>query len=197
MQSLTRNEARIVDFLIRNFMEKNSINEIGRRLKISPRGAYMILKKLERLKAAIPEKIGNAIYYKINLDEEIGAKLSEYVLVQNELNAYSQLLAEDLMPLRKIALGCVLFGSVLTRGREVNDIDLLIMLEKKDFGKIKNALDEIKALKPKKLHEVMQTREDLLNNIRKKDEVILEIMKKGRVLWGAEVIVEAIRNGAG
>lgn len=181
--------------MIRNFREKNSINAIARRLNLSSRGAYKILKKLENIKAITPEKIGNAIYYKINFSEEIGVKLSEFVLVQNELNSYSQIQAEDLKPLKDIVLGCVLFGSVITKGKEAKDIDVLIILKKKDVSKVNSVLNKVKSLKPKKIHEVLQTKEDLINNIKKNDEVVLDIIKTGKVLFGAEIVVEAIKRG--
>ena len=185
-----------MDFLVRNFKERNSINGIGRRLNISPRGIYKILKKLENINAAKPEKIGNAIYYKVNLDEEIGIKLAEYILVQNDLNAYAKVQAEDLEKLKDAASSCVLFGSVLKKGREARDIDVMIILEKKDFKKVHQKLEEIREMKPKKIHDIMQTKEDLAKNIRKNDEVVLDIIKTGKVLWGSEIIVEAIKNGA-
>ena len=197
LQSLTKNESRVIDFLLRNFREKNSINAIARRLDLSSRGAYKILKKLEKSKAIAPEKIGNAIYYKINLNEEIGVKLSEFILMQNELNAYLQIQAEDLMLLKNVSLSCVLFGSVLTKGKEAKDIDVLIVLEKKDVKKVSLVIDKIKSLKPKRIHEVLQTKDDLVKNIKKNDEVISDIIRTGKVLWGAEIILEAIKNGTG
>lgn len=194
MESLTKNEARAIDFLIRNFKEKNSINELGKKLSISPRGIYKILKKLEKAKALIPERIGNAVYYRINLNEDPVLKLAEFVLMQNSLNPYAQIQAEDLKQLKGIAQSCILYGSVLTKGREARDIDVLIVLDKKHFTKVNDILDKIKSLKPKKVHEVMQTKEDIMNNIKKGDKVVLDIIRKGKVLWGAEIIVGAIKN---
>lgn len=195
MNSLTENEARIVDFLIRNFKERNSINGIGRKIKISHTGAHKILRKLEKIKAVKPERIGNAIYYKANLDNELGLKLAEFVLAQNELIPYSKVQADDLKPLQGIASSCILFGSVLSKGREAGDIDVMLVVEEKDFKKLYKKLDEIKEMSPKKIHDIMQSREDLAKNIKKNDEVILDIIKNGRILWGSEIIVEAIKNG--
>ena len=195
MHSLTENEAKIVDFLIRNFKERNSINEIGRKLNISPPGAHKILRKLEKIKAVQPEKIGNAIYYKANLNNELGLKLAEYVLSQNELIAYAKVQADDLNSLHGIASSCILFGSVLSKGRDARDIDVMLVVEEKDFKKLHKKLEEIKEMSPKKIHDAVQSREDLVKNIRKNDEVILDIIKKGRILWGSEIIVEAIKDG--
>jgi len=66
MQSFTKNESRVIDLLIRNFREKNSINEIGRRLSLSARGAYKILKKFESEGIVKPKAISNIISYKLD-----------------------------------------------------------------------------------------------------------------------------------
>ena len=196
MYGLTENEAKVMDFLVRNFNERNSINEIGRRLKITPMGVYKILKKLESIHAVIPEVTKYGTFYRADLLEEIGSKFSELVLIQNELNDYSKVLEEDFEQLKSVTLSCILFGSVIKEGSKARDIDVLLVLEKRNFKKVHNKLEEIKELKPKKIHDVMMTKEDLVKTIRKNDEVVLDIIKGGKVLWGSEIIVEAIKNGA-
>jgi predicted nucleotidyltransferase len=192
-QGLTINESRVVDFLLRHFDERNSINQVARRLTISPRGAYKILKKLESLNVTRPEKIGNAVYYSLNLSEAYGRKLAEFVLVQHALNSYAQLQAEDLVPLRPFVQSIILFGSILTRGKEARDIDVLLILDKKNYNKALDELHKIRSIKTKKIHEIVQTLDDLKANIRKKDEVIMNIIKTGQVLWGPETLIEAIK----
>ena len=198
MYSLTKNEARVMNFLARNFDERNSINEIGRKLKLSPMGAYKILKKLEKINAVKSEKIGNAAYYKINLDEEIGRKLAEFVLVQNEFNnTYAKVYAEELRKLKDAALSCIMYGSILKIGKEARDVDALIIIEKKDYTKASKKLDEdIRQLAAKRIHDVMMTKEDLANNLKNGNEAMIDMLKYGQVLWGADVIVEAIKYGA-
>lgn len=195
MFSLTVNEARIIDFLIRNFRERNSINALARKLEISHTGVHKILRKLERVKAVKPEKIGNSIYYKVNLDEGVGIKIPEFVLAQNELSSYAKVIEEDLKILEPLTQSCILFGSVLKKGREARDIDVLLIFEKKNFKKVHQKLEEIREMKPKKIHDVMMTKEDLVKNIKKNDEVVLDIIKNGKILWGSGIIVGGIKNG--
>lgn len=195
MFSLTVNEARIIDFLIRNFRERNSINALARKLEVSHTGVHKILRKLESVKVLKPEKIGNSIYYKVNLGEGIGVKIAEFVFAQNELNSYAKVIEEDLKVLEPLTQSCILFGSVLQKGREARDIDVLLVFEKKNFKKVHQKLEEIREMKPKKIHDVMMAKEDLVKNIKKNDEVVLDIIKNGRVLWGSGIIVEGIKNG--
>lgn len=197
MQNLTVNEARIMNFLVRNFKEKNSINAIAKKLKLSPMGAYKILKKLERANAIRAEKIGNAIYYKANLDEEIGRKYAEFVLVQNEFsNTYAKIYAKYLKKLKDVALSCILYGSILKAGKEAKDVDALIIIGKKDYKKMSSKLEDIRLIAIKTIHDIKMTKEDLANNLKRNNEAMIDMMKYGQVLWGSDIIVEAIKNGS-
>lgn len=197
MQSLTVNEARVMNFLVRNFKERNSINSIAKKLKLSPMGAYKILKKLEKANAIRAENIGNAIYYKANLEEEIGRKYAEFVLVQNEFsNTYAKIYAEDLRKLKDVALSCILYGSILKIGKEARDVDALIIIEKKDYKKVSSKLADIQLIATKRIHDIRMTKEDLANNLKRSNESMIDMLKNGQVLWGAEIIVEAIKNGS-
>ncbi len=197
MQNLTVNKARVMDFLVRNFKERNSINQIAKRLKLSPMGAYKILKKLEMANAIKAEKIGNAVYYRANLDEEIGRKLAEFVLVQSEFNnTFAKVYADDLKKLKDVALSCILYGSILKVGKEAKDVDALIIIEKKNYKKVSNKLADIQQIATKRIHDIRMTKEDLAKNLKKGNEAMIDMLSYGQVLWGADIIVEAIKNGA-
>ncbi len=196
MENLTKNEAKVMDFLIRHFDEQNSINQIARKLAISPMGAYKILKKLEGIKAVTPEKISNSTYYHFNPNEEIGIKLGEFVLVQNELNSYAKVQAEDLRRIKPFTLACILYGSVLTKGKEARDIDVILVLNRNKFGSVQGQLEKLKELKPKKIHDILFTPEDLVANMKEKNPAVVDAIRTGKVLWGSEIILKAIKNGA-
>ncbi len=195
MLALTRNEARMIDFILRNFTERYSINQLAKELKLSPQGAYKMAKKLEKARILKPEPIGGAIYYHPDLDEEVGRKAAELVLAYKDLNTYARVQAKDLEQLKAHTLCAVLFGSVLTKGETAGDIDVLLVLEKGQLNKMHKALIEIQSIKSKKISEMLQAREDLVRNIRKRDAPLLDAIRTGQVLWGSEIIVEAIRNG--
>lgn len=196
MIGLTGNEAKVMDYMIRNFDQRNSINQIARKLNLSPNGAYKILKKLEKNNYIKPERINNGICYKPNLEDVEGRKLAEYILSQKNLNTYAKVQAEDLMQLEDISLGCILFGSVLRKGKEARDVDVIIIMEKKDFDKVYGRVKELKEMKPKKIHAIYLLRDDFFKQIVKKDEMILSAIRKGQILWGSEIIMEAIKNVA-
>ncbi len=196
MRGMTLNEARAVDFLVRHFRERTSINGMARRLRLSPNGAYRLLKRLEAAQVIVPERIGNAVYFRMNLESELGRAFAMAALLQQDLNSYAKVQAHDLERLKKQVSCCILFGSVLDRGGGAHDIDVLIVVPKKGYRKVQASLDGLGMVKSKKIHPLFQTAGDFVRNIRKNDEVILDILKKGAVLWGAGVVVEAIRHGS-
>ena len=72
----------------------------------------------------------------------------------------------------------------------------MIIIEKKDYKKVSNRLEDIQQILTKRIHSIIMTKEDLSNNLKKENEAMIDMLKYGQVLWGAEIIVEAIRHGA-
>ena len=58
----------------------------------------------------------------------------------------------------------------------------------------KKKLSAVKGIVPAEIHDVVQTEEDMKKNIIKKDEVILNILRKGIVLWGQKTITKVIQG---
>jgi len=194
MQGLSVNETRMVNYLVRHVNERNSINALAKAIAMSPNGTYKVLKKLEAAGIIIPEKFANAVMYRMNYANEQARKLAEYVLLERTLNAYAKLREEDLQQTKGPVLAAVLFGSVLHKGKEARDVDVLIVLEKSNFDEAAALLDKAQFRMPKKLHRVYQTPEDLVENLRKKDEVVEDILKTGAVLFGAEALVDVLKE---
>ena len=101
---------------------------------------------------------------------------------------------DELSQLSDITSIAILFGSIVTNRKKANDIDLLIVLDKKNNNKLNKFIREKNLLLIKKLHPVKQTNEDLQKNIIRKDKVIINALKYGVVLHGYEEIVELIKN---
>src|SRR4030042_4853976 len=157
MVSLTENKSKVLDFLIRNIYKKNTIRMLAKQLNLSPMGAQKILKEFETEKILIKEKIGNGIFYNIDLNNEVAFKLAELILTQNKLSSYARVYARDLETLRETVEACVLFGSVLTKGENARDIDVLVIIKEKNFKKVEKGKQEIGRIAIKPLHFMYQT----------------------------------------
>lgn len=194
MVSLTENRSKVLDFLIRNFSKRNSIRMIAKQLGLSPMGAQKILKAFERERITTKEKIGTGIFYSLNLNNAIAFKLAELILTQNKLNPYAKIYGKDLEKLKQYVKACVLFGSILAKGEKSRDVDVLVIIDKKDFKKVEQRKREIEKIATKPIHFIYQTQKDFEENIKKQDRPILNIIKTGAVLWGQNFILRGIKN---
>lgn len=194
MVSLTENEARTIDFLIRNFSQEYNINQLSRELKLSPRGIFKILKKLEKQNYLVSNKQGNNIFYKINYSSEDALDACKFALSEKKLTPFLKALIRDLEKLKEITKIAMLFGSILTKGQEAKDIDLLLIFDEKQFKKVEGMIRQINAIKTKKIHAIFQTKGDFTANIKERDKAIIEEIKTGIILWGRDLFLEAVKN---
>ena len=195
MVSLTENEARTIEFLIRNFSKDYNLNQLARELHLSPGGIFKILKKLEKQNFLLDRRLGNNIFYKINYDSQDALDVCKFALTERKITPYIKVLIRDLDRLRKKTKMAILFGSVLNKEKEAKDIDILLVFNKKNLKEVENLINELDKISTKKIHAIYQTEYDLIENIKKQDNAILDEIKKGIILWGRETLVEAIKNG--
>ncbi len=191
---ITNNEKRILRFLLAHFNSDYSINEIAKKCSLAPNGAYEILKKFEEKEILLPKKIANSKSYKINFNSRETNKLLELALIPNYRESKIKYRYNDLKPLENITNLCILFGSYITKKEKPNDIDILFVIKKSNYKKYSETLGKVKIILPLKLHDVIQTKEDLTKNIKKEEKLIIEAISEGIVLWGHEFLIEVIKN---
>lgn len=194
---LTQNGMRLLRLLARRFAEKYSINQIARELKLSPRGAYKMLKSMELQGILNPERIGNSIFYHLNLNSDFARKAVELSLFEEPSSAYARVQVKDLQALKKYTLALILYGSVLEDGDKAEDIDVMAVVEQEDYALFRKELSELQNKKPKHIHAVVMSKQDLAKNFAKKDAVAMEILNKGNILWGQDIVLNAIKDSYG
>src|SRR3989338_2212191 len=120
--------------------------------------------------------------------------LQELYFIPEKLEGRIKHRAEDLELLKNITSICIVFGSYMTEKKEPEDLDLLFVLEKEEFGSYKKTINKIKDITPVKIQDIIQNSKDLMENIKKEDPVILASINKGIVLWGFEKLAKMIEN---
>lgn len=194
MISLTQNESKVIEFLVRNFVSEYNINQVARELEFSPRGSFKILKKLESQNVLKSKKMGNAIFYQINFDDELALQLCNLVLIKKKLKPIVKVIIQDIQKLKKITQCAVIFGSILKRGEKAGDADLLVVFRKNRFDEVQKIIREANQISPKKIHLIMQTKGDLLKNIKNRNKAILDLIKEGAIVWGPDILVQTIKK---
>lgn len=191
---ITINEKKILKFLLANFDKDHSINEIAKHCSLAPNGAYEALKKFEKRGILSLKKVSNLNSYKINFDSKEAIKLLELILIPDYQESKIRYRYNDLRPLENITQLCILFGSYITKKEKPNDIDILFVIKKADYKKYIQTLEKVKMVMPFKLHDVIQTKEDLSKNIRKREKIALSAISDGIILWGHDLLIEVIKN---
>ena len=189
---LTENEKSVLRILLTSFVDL-SINQIAKLAKLSPNGAYKILKKFEKEGILNSKKIANIISYRLNFNNEKTKNILQLALIPS-IEGRIKFRFDDLKELKKITLASMMFGSYISQKKEPNDLDILIIIEEKHYKAYKELSERLFKTIPIKVHEILQTEEDFKKNISKKDEVINEILKTGKILWGQDKIISLISS---
>ncbi len=190
---LTENEKNVMKMLLYAFGEIYSINKIAKECNLAPNGALKILRKFEKEGILRFCNIGNMKSYSLNFENEKTKNILKLALIP-ELKARIKYRAEDLKHLRKFAEVCIIFGSYVDLKKEPNDIDLFFVIENRKFSDYKKESLSVYKTMPIKVHDVLQTGKDIAENLKKKDKVIIEILKTGIILWGYDKIIDIIEN---
>ena len=191
---LTANERKVLRLLMAS-SDYNSINDIAKACSLAPNGAYKILKKLEMLGVLSFDNIGKIKAYKINFSNTLAQSYIEIALADGRINEPKiKIRLRDLQEMKQECKAAILFGSYITEKKNPEDIDIVFVFEKEKFEEYKKKLEQAKDVIPYKVHDIIQTPEDLSNNLKKRDGVIANAIRNGVVLWGHEIIARSIKN---
>ena len=193
MVSLTEKERETLLILFKDFAAYYNANSISKILKISHVGAQKIFKRLLKENLIKDQQIGKSIVYKLKLEDDYVCKLISFLLA-DESNSKFKRWKEEFKVLFKENRIVVLFGSVIKNYEAARDIDILIVIDKKDYKKVRKIINEKQGLLSKEMHLIEMTEEDLTDNIKKKQGAIIDIIKNAVILYGQDKYVEVIKN---
>jgi len=194
MKDITNNEMHFVLLIFKSPETEYNANSIAKQIGISSMGALKIAKKLEKEGILTSRKMGKARFYKLNLGSDYVKQYIKFLLKREaeQASAYVKRWINEIKKIKN-ANSAVLFGSVLKKEKEANDIDVLLITNGKKFSGLKRDIEEINLLNTKKLHPLYQTKDDLVKNIKKNDLPLLNAIK-GIVAFGEDTIIELIEK---
>lgn len=195
MISLTQNERETLLILFKDYTAFYNANSISKVIGISHVGAQKIFKRLLNDGLITSKNIGKSIVYKPNLEDDYSRSLIAFLLA-GEATKFKRW-KDEFNGLFKEGRIIILFGSALGNYKEAKDIDIMVVAKKEEFKDVNKVMRQRQEILPKKIHSIEITREDLIINIRKRQEPILNMVKKGVVLYGYEQYVGVIKNVTG
>ncbi len=195
MVTLTQNEKRALLILFKDFTNFYNANSISKLLDISHVGAQKIFKRLLEQNLLINRKIGKSIVYKLKLEDDYVRKLIAFLLA-DEANSFKRW-KEEFRELSEKAKIVILYGSVIKNYSKANDIDVMIVIDKKDVKEIDKIIKQKQEILPKSLHAIKLTHKDMIKNLNKKNKALIDIVKNGVVIYGQDKYVEIIKGVTG
>lgn len=195
MATLTEKEKKALLVLLKDFTAFYNANSISKVLGMSRVGALKMFRRMEKGGLIRSQTIGKSIVYKLRLEDDYVRKLAAFLLAE-EANNFKRW-KEEFKPLFRSNRIALLFGSSTINYEKAADIDLLVAVEKKEREEVEKLLEERRQVLPKKLHSIILTPRELLSNIKRKDAVILDIVRKGIILYGQDSYVEVMKNVSG
>ena len=192
MVTLTQKEKEAILILFKDFTNFYNANSISKLLDISHVGAQKIFKRLLNQNLLEYRKIGKSIVYKIKLEDDYVRKLVSFLLA-DEANSFKRW-KEEFRELSKKSKIVILYGSAIKNYTKANDIDIMIVIDKKNAGETDKIIKQKQKILPKELHAIKLTNKDMIKNLHKKNKAIIDIVKNGVVIYGQDEYVEIIKN---
>ena len=192
MIGLTKNEGKALLILFKDITSYHNANSLSKKLGISRIGSMKMLKKLEEEELLISEVIGKSTVYKPNLKDDYVRDLISFLL-SNEANNFRRWKDEfrGLFGKGRIVM---LYGSTIKDYSKARDIDIMIIKKKSEDKEIYKVISERQGVLPKKIHEIVLTPQEFLNNIKGKQKAIIDTVKNAIVLYGQIRYVVLIKN---
>ena len=192
MITLTPKERETVLILLKDYTTFYNANSISKVLKISHVGAQKIFKRLLQENLVLSKTIGKSITYKLNFNDNYVSQLVAFLLA-DEANNFKRW-KEEFKELFKKDRIVMLFGSAIKDYAHAHDIDLMIVIKNKEVKEVNAILKKKEEILPKKLHAIKLTHQDLLENLKKKDKAMIDIVKNAIVLYGQDKYVGILKN---
>ena len=191
MISLTKKEREALVILFKDFTNYYNANFISKILNISHVGAQKILKRLCNDKILKSEKIGKSITYKLRLEDDYTYKLISLILT-DEAKKHERW-TEEFKDLFKNGRILAVFGSIIKNYEKARDIDIMIIADD-NIKEINKIIKQKKGILPKEIHAIIMTSNDLTKNIKKRDKVVIDIIKNAIILYGQDRYINIIKN---
>ncbi len=193
MKMPTEKENEALLLIFKDFISDYNANSISKKLSITPRGALKILNSLYSEKTLVRKKLGKAIFYKINFEDDYAKKLIETLLIKESKEKAARWLHE-FGGLAETAQIVLIYGSTVRNYDKAKDIDLLLIIEKEKYKKIKKFIDEKNDISYKPTHPLIMTLSDLKKNLKNKNPAMMNAIREGYVLNGQDKLVEVMKN---
>jgi len=184
------NEEEAILKILKNPYESYNSRSLSKIIGISHAGMFKLLKKLEKERILVSKSIGKARIYSINFENSLALKRAELALMLEANNNLRWI--EEFKKLKSEANFIILFGSITRNEKEAKDVDLLVVADKDKFKIINQIISDKNKITAKRIHLILQSKEDFKKDLKNKNKATIEIIKTGSILFGQEEFVKIL-----
>ncbi len=187
---------RVLAVLLKEPFAIHTATSIAKALGITRQGVWKILNKLAENSLIILEFVGktktSTATIKLNWSNPLTEKTLSLLLMKESLK--QQRWRSNFAELKSNTNFLILFGSALINQKEANDIDILVIANKKDFKAIEMIVIKVQQTQLKKIHLIDLTVAEFSYELKKPNKSYIDAIKKGMVLYGQDNFVQFIRG---
>ncbi|MBI2176687.1 hypothetical protein HYU40_05080 [Candidatus Woesearchaeota archaeon] len=196
MVEVSENGKRALKVIFTDFLTSYNSYNIKEKLGISGVGSLKLLRSLNEKNLLVSEKMGNAIFYKPNLDNEYVLKLLELIFLEHSsLSSFVKGWIYDLRSFIPDTKAMFLFGSILTKERRAGDVDACFILkDAKDYGRLQSGVAEMNRKNRLRIHPLYLTEGEFEKKLREKDKPLVDMVRTCVVVHGQELFVGMLKN---
>ena len=187
---------KILMKMLKDFSVSHTVTSLAEETGLSRVGTWKALKKLEaeKLIRLTPAGSGKTCTYivELNWTNILTEKNLELLLIEEAQD--NQRWVDNFKELEKSIDFLILFGSILHSPKEADDIDILIVADKKDLLKAGETITRIQKTQIKKIHSTNLTEAEFKKEMGKQNRILMDAIKKGAVLFGQGRFIKTIKG---
>ncbi|MFH1276350.1 MAG: hypothetical protein ABIH82_04530 [Candidatus Woesearchaeota archaeon] len=191
----TKIEIQIAKYIFKHYKERYNARQLAKILNTNHAHTNQLCNILTEKQLLLKENIGNSNYFTYNYQNILAIKFIGYILSleEKEFPKWLTVLLHSLQKFKPYLQIGLVFGSSIEK-KDFNDIDILLIYEKKLSNKIKKIKEEVRKseLIEKPIRYIDITEKDILNN--KEDKVFYNILTNNLIFCNAEKYVEVIKK---
>ena len=189
----TKIEIQIAKYLFKHYKDRYNPRQLSKILKINHAHANKLCNLLAGKKLLAREEIGNSVFFSYEYNNKLAIKFMEYMLSLEEFPKWLSVLLHNLKKFKDCIEMGLAFGSSINT-KDFNDVDVLLMYDKKKSKVIKRIKDDIRKSelieKPIRYTEI--TEKDALLN--KGDKIFYNILSESLIFHNPEKYAEVIKK---
>ena len=191
----TKIEIQIAKHLFKHFKDRYNPRQLAKVLSINHAHANKLCNLLVKKAVLIKGTVGNSVYFSFNYNSKIAIKFIEYLLTLEELIApkWLTIVLHSLKKFNDYIILSLIFGSS-TKSNKFNDIDVLLVYDKKMTKKINKIKEEIRnsLLIEQPIRYVDIAEKNIYSN--KNDKIFYNMISDSLISYNAEKYVDVIKK---